>query len=736
MRTLLRRYIAGVIVAVLVHTTAGLGAASTVVAAEEGFSRPISGVFQLSGHGFGHGRGMSQYGARGAATLGVAWTTILSTYYPGTVRDTRGGRIRVKVSALDPDHITVSNAVGLIVTLADSGVTVWRGSDVLGYRVTRGASGLRLETFDGARYSVVPGAEAISGAVRFDNAAKQHRLWMTSGASRTYRGVIDVRRGPTRLEPVVDLPLEDYLRSVVPAEMPPSWPAEALKAQSVAARSYAARARAVASAGSTFDLCDTEACQVFAGTTRYSSSGVATSVEDARTDAAVIATSGTVLSYAGAVALTEFSSSNGGWTVASALPYQVAKADPWDAAAPNPSATWSASLPASQIEAKYPAIGTLRRLVIVDRDGNGDWGGRVRTVRFEGSTGNVTVSGDAVRAMRPFGTYADGLRSNWFTISQKTEPFGQLDTVTPTAAGVSFTGWAIDPESTAPIDVHVYVDGSGRAMTANGSRPDVASVYPAYGSNHGFSGTITALPGNHTVCAYGINVLAGAGYNPALGCKNVRVPGSTPYGEFWGLTAFAGAVVVTGWAVDPDTTSSIDVHVYVDSQGHVVPTNMSMPDIATLLPAYGDRHGFNTALGAAPGLRTVCAYAINVGDGAGYNPKLGCRQIWVPGPDPFGQLDSVTVTGSTIAVHGWATDPDTSSPIAVHVYVDKTGYAVTAGLPRADVAALYPLYGASHGYATTVPATSGTHTVCAYAINVLKGAGNNPLLGCRLVTVP
>ncbi len=103
-------------------------------------------------------------------------------------------------------------------------------------------------------------------------------------------------------------------------------------------------------------------------------------------------------------------------------------------------------------------------------------------------------------------------------------PFGWLDEATPVENGIRVSGWTIDPETTAPIDIHVYVDGVfvGSAQ-ASGSRPDVGNVYPGYGNNHGFTLTVKAMAGSRRVCVYAINVRTG-GVNPELGCRQVSIP--------------------------------------------------------------------------------------------------------------------------------------------------------------------------------------------------------------------
>jgi len=91
----------------------------------------------------------------------------------------------------------------------------------------------------------------------------------------------------------------------------------------------------------------------------------------------------------------------------------------------------------------------------------------------------------------------------------------------------------------------------------------------------------------------------------------------------------------TGWTIDPDTASSIDVHLYVDGRFVAsAPANRPRPDVAAAFPGYLDNHGFAVPLDTvAPGLRTVCVYAINVATGT-YNPNLGCQQAAISLPAP------------------------------------------------------------------------------------------------------
>ena len=102
-------------------------------------------------------------------------------------------------------------------------------------------------------------------------------------------------------------------------------------------------------------------------------------------------------------------------------------------------------------------------------------------------------------------------------------PFGFLDWVVGGTTAVTFGGWAADPETpTSPIEVRIQVGTSApQTVTAGVERRDVGRVFPALGSFHGYSGTIAAPPGPHTVCATAIDV--GVGGDTLLGCRAVTV---------------------------------------------------------------------------------------------------------------------------------------------------------------------------------------------------------------------
>lgn len=425
----MRRYAAAVI-AVTAASCATLallpvGSASAVTPPGQSFAVPASGVFAITGHGWGHGHGMSQWGAEGAASLGIPASRIVSTYYPGTQASVLANKpIRVRLTATNNYDLAVRPAAGLTVT-DNAGRKLGLTAPASMWRILADSHGQHLQRFvAGSWHGVaVAGSNNLTTPVRFTDTANVVSVVYPGLYSRDYRGsVASWLMGSGTVINTDTLSMEDYLRGVVSQESSPSWHPAALQAQAIAARTYAAQQRAAAGIWSTYDICDSSACQAFGGIRLRSSAGVITPVEYPQTDAAIAATAGQIRTYGGAPAFTQFSSSNGGFSVAGGKPYLVAKADPWDGAVPNPMHTWTASLPVSTLQAHYPSVGKLQRLIVTSRDGNGEWGGRINTVVLQGvdSAGHptsVTTTGAALYGIRPFGAYSDGLRSTWWTIT-------------------------------------------------------------------------------------------------------------------------------------------------------------------------------------------------------------------------------------------------------------------------------------------------------------------------------
>lgn len=354
----------------------------------------------LQGHGWGHGHGMSQYGAQGAALAGKGYRQILRFYYPGTAWDRAGGRVKVLISGDTSADVVVAARPGLTVTSLGSGHRT-RLADVRPqarkWRITAASPTRSRVAWKGSSggwrtWKVVPGDAQF-------RANGPLRLTTPAGVV-AYRGVIrsaTATPGSKARDTVNILPLDTYLRGVVPSEViASSWKPDALRAQAVAARTYAAFERRQPLARH-YQICDTSQCQVYTGTTH----------EYPTTDAAIRHTRGQVLTHGGRPAFTQFSSSNGGWTSAGDRPYLPAKQDPYDATPTNPNHTWRQAVSTTAIEAAWPAIGDFSRIRVLERDGNGDWGGRVERLQVIGAAGSTTVSGDDFRSIL-------GLRSEWF----------------------------------------------------------------------------------------------------------------------------------------------------------------------------------------------------------------------------------------------------------------------------------------------------------------------------------
>jgi hypothetical protein len=320
---------------------------------------------------------------------------------------------------------------------------------------------------------------------------------------------------------------------------------------------------------------------------------------------------------------------------------------------------------------------------------------------------------------------------SWFgSATGNRPPIGSIDAVQSSSAStIRVRGWALDPDTSAPISVHVYVDGRAvKSVLAEGSRPDVAAAY-GRGPQHGFDVTVAATSGSHAVCVYAID--SASGTNPSLGCNSVVVTNARPLGSLDRTTAAPGSVVVSGWALDPDTTSPINVHVFIDGklvQG--IRADGARPDVERIY-GKGSAHGYSRSLPASDGVHQVCVYAID--SERGPNPQIGCAQVTVRNERPMGAVDSITSPSpGQVRIRGWAFDPDSSAPITTHVIIDGRARAFTANGSRPDVARVYGV-GDQHGLDISVPVRSGTHDVCVYAIDAT--AGPNPKLGCQTVVV-
>jgi SpoIID/LytB domain protein len=362
---------------------------------------PDPATITLDGLGFGHGVGLSQYGAYGRGVDGHSYDEILEFYYPGTERGSAGGPVKVLISADTSRDVVVNPRSGLAVRSLGTGKS-WKlparvaKKAVARWRVMPAPSGRSAVSYKARRWREW---RVVRGDAEFSAGGRPVELHTPDGVV-AYRGILrsaSPSGSTTDRDTVNVVSLDGYLKGVVPSEVFAStWPAETIKAQAVAARTYAVYERAHVPDSRHYQLCDTAHCQVYGGF----------SAEYYRSNDAVAATAGEIITADGEPAFAQFSASNGGWTVTDPrFPYLIAQEDTFDHYD-----GWQKVVTDAQIEKAYD-IENLTSVTIETRDGNGEFGGRVETVRFTSSTGwTDTVTGESFRRNL-------GLRSTLFTIS-------------------------------------------------------------------------------------------------------------------------------------------------------------------------------------------------------------------------------------------------------------------------------------------------------------------------------
>lgn len=402
------------------------------VSAQPASAAPVP-VLVIEGKGHGHGVGMAQDGALAMGKAGKTVEQILSFFFPGTALTSASGSVRVQVAD--------TSSTGSFVLAFPRGGEV-RGGSV---SVTVGAGGRVSVGFDGSSYTakVLAGAQGGHGTATATAAAAQEDprsqapeggsttttpmttttpgtspapvpprdvstepLRASAGGdvvviearSRQYRGVIEARSDAGRFRLVNEVDVEQYLRGMGEVRNP-SWPAAGLEAQAIAARTYALRASGGGRRPGGFHLYDDQRSQVYLGR----------QAEYAAMDAAVSRTRGRVVTYAGSLAATVYSSSAGGFTAtategfgpgASNRPYL--KAVPYPTADPR---SWKVEIALRDVAARLGYRGTISAVRVAAKGPSG----RALTVVVEGSAGPLEVSGVSFDAKL-------GLKSTLFTL--------------------------------------------------------------------------------------------------------------------------------------------------------------------------------------------------------------------------------------------------------------------------------------------------------------------------------
>jgi stage II sporulation protein D len=365
---LLRPLALALVVAALAASPASAG----TVCVSTCFQAPAGSgaLLVFSGHGWGHGVGMSQYGAYGYAQHGSSYDQILAHYYPGTT---------LGPAPASTIRVLLAEKKAKLAIPADAPFTVRDGAG-------------KTHRLPAAPYTV--DAKTLTWPTPLT--LKAGRGSYLGFGKNQYRGsfLVDVVDGKLRLIDVVGL--EQYLWGVVPSEMPSTWAPEALKAQAVAARSYALATRAV---GAPFDVYSDTRSQMYLGVLHESSAATA----------AVTATKGQVVLYAGKVATTFFYSTSGGQTESAAnwtgtpAPYLVSVSDPYDALSPYHN--WGpVPVTATTLLKALKLTGP-----VTDATTTPNSSGRVAQVKLTTPLTSLSVAATKLRT-------ALGLRSTWFTV--------------------------------------------------------------------------------------------------------------------------------------------------------------------------------------------------------------------------------------------------------------------------------------------------------------------------------
>jgi stage II sporulation protein D len=357
--------------------------ALTLAAIAAALSLPAgaAGKWVVPGKGYGHGVGMSQYGAYGFAKKGRSYKKILGHYYKGVeIRqaETRSVRVLLTTGLGSLLFTDARKACGKALNANRS------------YSFGIAGGGVELNRANGSRIKKCgnEGAASGGGSVRF------------SGVG-AYRGRLIGRNVGGSLYAINKVGMQGYVQGVIPNEVPASWPRHALRAQAVAARSYALASRV---GGNGYDLYDDTRSQVYGG--RSSETGA--------TNQAAEATAGEVIKAGGRVATAFFFSTSGGRTensefvFAEPRSYLKSVKDPFDKR--SPVHRWRVSFSNSEMRSKLSGLfaGKLRRIKVL-KTGRSP---RIVRARVVGSKGSTNVSGDTLR-------FRLGLRSTWARFNKR-----------------------------------------------------------------------------------------------------------------------------------------------------------------------------------------------------------------------------------------------------------------------------------------------------------------------------
>jgi len=515
-------------VAVSVMLALAIGTAAQAVAPiASRAATTLGSSVAFHGRGYGHGVGMSQYGAGGRASAGQSRATILAHYYQGTTLATVSPTTPVRVLVLS--NWTASASVPLTIrgnlgnwTIDGQTGTFPASAQLTAAPPPSGSTAWQL-VVKSSTGTVLLNTTVTSGfRVRPSDSTTRIQLVTKPTYYDTYRGVLSVILGSTTATVINEVGLDDYLKGVVPAEMSSGWPTEALASQAIASRSYA-RYQLHPTSGS-YDLYDDTRSQVYHGSL----------AEQSTTNAVVASTSGVILMSGTALVDSVFHSADGGATennenvftsstgaIGTSYSYLRGSSDldgngkSYDVASPYE--TWhTATYTVSQLSTIFgadsrTAVGTLSALDLSHRGVSG----RLIYVVLYGTGGSKQVSGTLFTSI--FNTYKPSadpiMRSTWFDVADTTAPtvvapasrVYAVTTLGGTTTVPVTTYWsATDPSGIASYTLERLLSGGAWTVQSLASATTTSVVQSlSFGSTYRYVVKATDGAGNTSSWVYG-----------------------------------------------------------------------------------------------------------------------------------------------------------------------------------------------------------------------------------------
>lgn len=324
--------------------------------------------------------------------------------------------------------------------------------------------------------------------------------------------------------------------------------------------------------------------------------------------------------------------------------------------------------------------------------------------------------------------------TDWFgpTTAPVGTPEGEV-TLSGTPAGLSITGWAVDPDATSvQLPIAVQIGTVWRGTTANVAGADRSASYPGAGPNHDINAVLPIEAGTYTVCVYLVNG-GGAGGMGTTGCQTVIIPkAAEPVGTIETITATPGNISLSGWAVLPDTPSAaVNLAANIGSRWIQLTSSLPNTTAPNRVSNAGQNQGFSGSFPADSGPQTVCVWASKSNGGA---VNLGCRLVTVPAPRATqAVIESTAVSGNVVTINGWAVWPDSpSTTVRLAANYDGIWIPIDANATNPAANAAVPGVGNQHGFSIPITMPSGTRSLCIWTLNP---AGPPSNIGCRTVAV-